>query len=142
MRMDYANANDLTLEKAQEIFSYVEEKAKEIGVPMVCTVVDAGGNILLLNRMNNALIVSVEVSMNKAYTAIALKLPTHILADACAPGGSLYGLQNYNNGRVVIFGGGYPLVVDGKIVGGLGVSGGSVEEDMTCASYALEKAFA
>jgi len=72
-----------------------------------------------------------------AYTPVALKMPTHELAKVCQPGQPLFGIHICDGGRVVIFGGGYPIEIEGEIVGGLGVSGGSVEEDMKVAEGAL-----
>ena len=89
------------------------------------------------HRMNGALLVSLDVALNKAYTAVAVKVPNHKLANLCQPGQSLYGLQVCDRGRVVIFGGRYPVEFEGALVGGLGVSGGSVEEDMKVAEGAL-----
>ena len=82
----------------------------------------------------------VLVAKNKAYTAVALKMPTHELASLAQPGQPLFGIHNADDGRVVIFGGGFPVLSDGKIVGGIGVSGGSVEDDMACATAGV-KAF-
>ena len=120
-------------------FEWFLEKATEIGVPMVIAVVDKGGNLVALHRMDQALLVSIDIAWNKAYTAVAVKVPTHELAQLAQPGQPLFGIHNADGGRVVIFGGGYPLQVDGDIVGGIGVSGGSVEEDMQCAEAALEQ---
>ncbi len=128
----------LSLELARKMAEAVEKKSKEIGVPMIFSVVDEGGNLLLLNRMEDAILVSIDISINKAYTAVFLKLPTDQLASLTQPGASLYGLQNTNNNRMVVFGGGYPLKVGDKIIGAIGVSGGSVEEDMLVAQEALK----
>jgi uncharacterized protein GlcG (DUF336 family) len=128
----------LSLELARKMAEAVEKKSKEIGVPMIFSVVDEGGNLLLLNRMEDAILVSIDISINKAYTAVFLKLPTDQLAPLTQPEASLYGLQNTNNNRMVIFGGGYPLKVENQIIGGVGVSGGSVEEDMLVAQEALK----
>ncbi len=128
----------LTLALARKMAEAAEKKSQEIGVPIIFSVVDDGGNLLLLNRMEEAILVSIDISINKAYTSVFLKLPTDQLAPLVQPGASLYGLQNTNNNRMVIFGGGYPLKKGNQIVGGIGVSGGSVEEDMIIASEALK----
>lgn len=130
---------DMTLESMKQMSLYVEEKAKEMGVPVVFSAVDAGANPILLHRMEDSLLASIKISMDKAYTSCTLKLPTCDLAAAAAPGGGLYGIQNLCDGRIVIFGGGYPIKKDGKIIGAIGVSGGTAEEDMAIATYALEK---
>jgi uncharacterized protein GlcG (DUF336 family) len=130
---------DVGLDLALKLIGASRKKAAEIGVPMVIAVVDGGGNLVALHRMDRALLVSIDIARNKAYTAVALKLPTHELAALAQPGQPLFGIHNADGGRVVIFGGGFPLVVDGEIIGGIGVSGGSVEEDMQCAEAALKE---
>lgn len=128
-----------TLETIKSLAEFAEEKANEMKVPMVFSAVDEGGNLLLLHRMEGSLLISVEVSMNKAYTANALKMPTEQLADLIAPGGEFYGLQNLESGRIVAFGGGIPYEIKGQVVGAIGVSGGSAEEDMLIAQFALRQ---
>ena len=130
---------DMSLESLKKMAEYVEEKANEIGVPMVFSAVDAGGNLILLHRMEDALLASIKISWDKAYTACTLKAPTCALPDLTVPGGGLYGLQNLCDGRIVVFGGGYPIMKDGKVIGAIGVSGGTAEEDMAVATYAIEK---
>lgn len=130
---------DMSLETLKKMAEYVEEKANEIGVPMVFSAVDEGGNLLYFQRMEGALLISVKVSQDKAYTACVLKCPTAALADVTKPGDSLWSLHNSGDGRIVCFGGGYPIEADGKIIGAIGVSGGTAEQDMAVATYALEK---
>lgn len=129
----------MSLDNLKKMAGYVEEKAKEIGVPMVFTVVDEGGNLVYFQRMPGSLLISIKVSQDKAYTAVSLKCPTAALADVTKPGDSLWSLHNSGDGRIVCFGGGYPIEVDGKVIGAIGVSGGTAEEDMSVATYALEK---
>lgn len=124
---------NITLETAKKVIDACEQKATAVGTPMVITVTNAEGNLIAQHRMDDALLASLDISRNKAYTAVAVKLPTHELAEASQPGESLYGIQNTDQGRMVIFGGGFPLVLDGTIIGGLGVSGGTVDEDMEVA---------
>jgi uncharacterized protein GlcG (DUF336 family) len=130
---------DMSLESLKKMAEYAEEKANEIHVPVVFSAVDAGGNLILLHRMEDALLASIKISWDKAYTACTLKAPTCALAELTAPGGALYGLQNLCDGRIVVFGGGYPIMKDGKVIGAIGVSGGTAEEDMAVATYAIEK---
>jgi ATP:cob(I)alamin adenosyltransferase len=127
------------LELAKKLAALAEEKADMINVPCVFTAVDAGGNIILHQRMTGALLASIDISKNKAFTAAALKMPTSELTKEAAPDGSLYGIQNTNGGRIVVFGGGYPYRINGEVVGAIGISGGTVAEDMSIAEYALEK---
>lgn len=130
---------DMSLDSLKQMAKYVEEKANEIGVPVVFAAVDEGANLLYLQRMEGALLISIKVAQDKAYTSCVLKCPTAALADITKPGESLWSLHNSGDGRIVCFGGGYPIEVDGKIVGAIGVSGGTADEDMAVATYALEK---
>jgi len=126
------------LDLALKLIAAARKKAEEIGVPMVIAVVDAGGNPIALQRMDDALLVSINIAANKAYTAVAVKIPTHELAKVAQPGEPLFGIHTTDGCRIVIFGGGFPLKKGDETAGGIGVSGGSVEEDMACAMAALE----
>lgn len=123
----------ITLELAKEIIAGAEEEANKIGVSMVISVVDDGGNLIAIHRMDDAWLASIDIAQNKAWTSVALKMPTANLADATVPGAELYGLNTTNNGRIVIFGGGIPLVIDDKVVGAIGVSGSTVSSDVRVA---------
>ena len=131
-------ATSMTLELAFKMAQAAERKAAEMGVPIVFSVVDAAGNIILLHRMEESLLASLELSPNKAYTAVALKMATHELVPAIQPGAELYGIQLSNQNKIVTFGGGYPLKINQHIIGGIGVSGGTVTEDMLIATEALK----
>ncbi|MEW9077006.1 heme-binding protein [Terrisporobacter glycolicus] len=136
--VDENTSVELNLQSAKKIAEFAEEKAKQIKVPMVISIVDDGGNVILVHRMEDSLLASIDLSLNKAYTAVSLKMPTDKLKDLCKPGEVLYGIQNTNN-RIVIFGGGIPFKYRGKVVGAIGISGGSVEEDMCVCEYAIRK---
>jgi uncharacterized protein GlcG (DUF336 family) len=123
----------ITLEEARRVIAAAENKAEEIGQPMDIAVVDAGGNLKTHVRMDGALIGSIDISINKAFTAIALQTQTQDLAPQTQPGQPLFGLNTTNNGRIVIFAGGIPLVRDGEILGAIGVSSGTVEQDQEVA---------
>ena len=125
----------MTLAAAKELISAVEKKAAEMGVKAVVAVSDAGGNTIAVECMDDAYIASFDIAVNKAFTVVSLKMPTKKLAELAVPGGSLYGIQFTNNGRIVIFGGGEPLMKEGKVIGGLGVSGGSAEQDTLLGEY-------
>ncbi|ELZ15303.1 hypothetical protein C477_18995 [Haloterrigena salina JCM 13891] len=127
------------LETAKEVIDAAEQRAEEIDNPMVIAVSNSEGNLIAQHRMDGAWLASIDISRNKAYTAAALDMPTHDLADPTRPGESLYGLQNTNQGKMVIFGGGYPLERDGDIVGAIGVSGGEVEQDMDVAESGVDR---
>jgi len=126
----------ITLEQALAVLAAGEKRAAQINVPMAIAVVDDGGNLKGQHRMDGASLAAIEVSLSKAYTALATNTSTADLAGQCQPGQPLYGLQATQNGRIVIFGGGVPLHVDGKLVGAVGTSGGTVAEDVHVAEAA------
>ncbi len=123
----------VSLEDARRVTAAAEESAREIGQPQNIAVVDAGGNLVSHVRMDGAWIGSVDIAINKAYTARAFDLPTADLAANSQPGGQFYGIQASNEGRVMVFAGGIPLKRDGQVVGAVGVSGGDGEQDTTVA---------
>ncbi|TGY95913.1 cob(I)yrinic acid a,c-diamide adenosyltransferase [Petralouisia muris] len=127
----------ISLKILERMAERAKEKSRELGVPVVFSAVDGGGNLLLLERMEGALPGSVEVSAGKAYTANAFHMPTHELGQAARQDGPLYGIENAAPGKIILFGGGFPYVSGGQIVGGIGVSGGTVEQDMEIARYAM-----
>lgn len=130
---------NINLDLALDVIAAARQKAVEIGVPMVIAVVDKGGNLVAQQRMDDALLVSVDIALNKAYTAVAVKMSTEELAKISQPEQMLFGIHNSDGGRIVIFGGGIPLKQGDQIVGGLGVSGGSVEDDVACANAGLSR---
>ncbi|WP_240374173.1 GlcG/HbpS family heme-binding protein [Bacillus piscicola] len=132
--------SNVTLKEARKIIAGAEEEAKKLGVQMVIAVVDNGGNFVAKERMDDAWIASVDIAENKAWTSVALKMPTSNLAEATVPNAELYGLNTTNNGRLVVFGGGIPLERDGKVIGAIGVSGSSVPHDVQVAEAGV-KAF-
>ncbi len=130
---------NLNLSDARVLIEAAKEKAVEIGVPMVIAVVDSGRNLVALERMDGALLVSVDIATNKAFTAVSLKMATHQLAELAQPQRPLFGIHNADGGRIVIFGGGLPLWKGNDLIGGIGVSGGNVDEDIACATAALHR---
>ncbi len=132
--------NKMTLELARKLVKAVEEKATEIGVKAVVAVSNEGANPVMVECMDDSYIASYDIAVNKAYTSVALKMSTKKLSTLSQPNGELYGIQFTNEGKIVIFGGGVPLVSNGRIIGGLGVSGGSEEQDTFLADYG-EKVF-
>ena len=128
----------MTLSAAREIIQAVQKKAAEMGVKAVVAISDAGGNLIAVERMDDAFIASIDIAVNKAFTVVSLKMPTSKLAELACPGGSLYGIQFTNNGKIVIFGGGEPLKSGSVILGGLGVSGGTAAQDTELGEYGRE----
>jgi uncharacterized protein GlcG (DUF336 family) len=119
----------VTLKDARRVIDAAEKKAQEIGQPMNIAVADAGGNLVAHIRMDDAWIGSVDISIKKAWTARAFDIATKDLATQSQSGGQFFGIHASNDGKVMIFAGGVPLRRDGKIVGAVGVSGGSGEQD-------------
>src|SRR5256885_2272618 len=100
---------------------------------MNIAVADEGGNIIAHVRMDNAWIGSIDISMKKAYTSRAFDISTQDLAKHSQSGGQFFGIHASNNGKIMIFAGGIPLKKNGKVVGAVGVSGGSGEQDHSVA---------
>ena len=122
----------LPLQKAQAVLEAAIATAHEIGQPMNIAVVDDGGHLIAFARMDGAIKASIDISTRKARTSILMNAPTSALMPLAQPGAELYGLEQ-TSGGLVIFGGGIPLVVDDVVVGAIGVSAGSVEQDVTVA---------
>jgi len=123
----------ITLKDAKEIIAAAEIKAIEIGQPMNIAVADAGGNLISHVRMDNAWIGSIDISIKKAYTSRAFDIATKDLATHSQSGDQFFGIHASNDGKIMIFAGGIPLKRDGKVVGAIGVSGGSGEQDHSVA---------
>ena len=119
----------VTLDYARRVIAAAENKAKQIGQPMNIAVVDGGGNLVAHIRMDGAWIGSIDISINKAYTSRAFDIATRDLATHSQSGGQFFGIHASNHGRIMVFAGGIPLKRDGKVVGAVGVSGGSGEQD-------------
>ncbi|TCL02551.1 cob(I)yrinic acid a,c-diamide adenosyltransferase [Sodalis ligni] len=115
----------------------VLDAARELAVPVVISIVDPHGNQVMTYRMPDALLASLELAPKKAFSAVALKTATHNLAPAVQPGAALYQLEASMGGKIVTFGGGYPLYRAGRLVGGLGISGGTVDQDRQIAQRAI-----
>lgn len=126
---------NITLDVARRLIRLVEKKATEIGIPVVVAVSNAAARLVAVECMDDSYIASLDIATGKAYTVVSLKMPTTELKKLCQPGAPLYGVQQTNNGKIVIFGGGVPLWYDGYLIGGLGVSGGSEEQDTMLAEY-------
>ena len=124
----------INLKEARHIIEAAEAKAGEIRQPMNIAVVDAGGNLVSHVRMDGAWIGSIDISINKAFTARAFDISTADLSENSQPGQQFYGIQNSNHGRIMIFAGGVPLRRNGMVIGAVGVSGGSGSQDQAVAT--------
>lgn len=123
----------ITLETARKIILAAEKKAEEIGQPMNVAVVDEGGNLVAFERMTDAWLGSIDIAQKKAWTSRAFDIETADLAKHSQSGDQFFGIHASNNGKVMIFAGGLPLRQDGKVIGAIGVSGGSGEQDHSVA---------
>lgn len=121
------------LADARRVIAAAEKRAHEISQPMNIAVVDEGGNLVAHVRMDGAWLGSIDISINKAFTARAFDISTGDLAGYSQSGGQFFGIHASNHGRVMIFAGGIPLKQDGKVVGAVGVSGGTGDQDQAVA---------
>ena len=131
-------ARRFDLAAAKRIAERAEARSAELGVPVVIAAADAGGNLMLLHRVEGALLASIEIAINKAWSAVAFQAPTATLGPLASGDGPLPGLADTNSGRVVLFGGGVPVHVDGELAGAIGISGGTAEQDVDIATCALQ----
>jgi uncharacterized protein GlcG (DUF336 family) len=119
----------IQLTDARRIIAAAEKKSEELGQPMNVAVVDAGGNLIAFERMTNAWLGSIDISQKKAWTSRAFDITTKDLGDNSQPTQQFFGINASNDGKVMIFAGGIPIKRDGVVVGAIGVSGGSGEQD-------------
>lgn len=127
----------LNLNTAKKLIEKIEQHASELGMKAVIAICTPDGNPIAVHVMDGAYLVSFDVALKKAYTAVAVKMSTLELGKLAQPGQTFYGIDKLDNGKIVIFGGGVPLAVDGALIGGLGISGGTGEEDDMLAQYGL-----
>jgi uncharacterized protein GlcG (DUF336 family) len=126
----------LSLQDAKRILAAGEAKADQIGLPYNIAVVDAGGHLVAFSHQDGALIASIDLAIHKAFTARACNMSTGDLAELAQPGKPLYGIQYSNSGKIVIFGGGLPIRRKGVVIGAVGTSAGTVEQDIQVAEAA------
>ena len=127
----------ITLASAKHLIEKIEQEAERRGKKAVIAVCGPDGNPIAVHVMDGAFLVSFDVATKKAYTSVAVKMSTKELGVLAQPGGTFYGVDKMDNGKIVIFGGGVPLKVGDTIIGGLGISGGTGEEDHSLAEYGL-----
>ena len=123
---------------ARALGTFAEVQASALGVPMAIGVVDEKGGLLFFARMDETLPASTEIAVSKAYTSAVLRKSTHEVGKLAQPGEPLYGIQHTHQGKIVLFGGGLPLRLKGKVVGAVGISGGTVEEDIQIAETVVD----
>lgn len=129
----------INLDSAKKLIGIIEEEAKRRGKQAVISVCGPDGNPVAVHVMDGAFLVSFDVAMKKAYTSVAVKMSTMELSKLAQPGETFYGVDKMDGGKIVIFGGGIPIKVGETIIGGLGVSGGTGEEDHSLAEYGLSR---
>jgi uncharacterized protein GlcG (DUF336 family) len=129
--------SSLTLAEARNIIAAGEKKAQELGIPYNIAVVDAGGGLIAHARMDGAWLGSIDISIHKAWTARAFDMSTEDLSSMAQSGKPLFGIQNTNHEKVVIFGGGAPVKDGELVIGAVGASGGTVDQDLKVAEAAV-----
>ncbi len=125
----------ITLQLAKQLMEIIEKRAEAVGLKAVIALCNAHGNPIAVHCMDDAFLVSYDVATKKAYTSVAVKMSTMELSKIAQPGQTFYGVDKLDGGKIIIFGGGIPLKVDNKIVGGLGISGGTGEQDHDLAVF-------
>jgi len=127
----------LTLDGARIILSGAEARAARLGVDFAIAVTDSAGMLIAFHRMDGAKLTSIDVAINKAFTAAGTRKPTHEYARMAGPGGPAFGIHASNQGRFTIFGGGAPIVVAGQCIGAVGCSSGTAEQDQEVAEAGI-----
>lgn len=132
------NNMKMTLEKAQKAIHAAREKAEEMKIPQNIAVVDAGGNLVAFERMDGAMMVGIEIAIDKAFTSAGTGFRTEDLGPLSQPGSPAYGLALSDKGRVMVFGGGAPIKDGDELIGGIGISGGMAPDDQKIADAGAE----
>lgn len=128
----------LSLNTTKQLIDKVEEEAKKRGLDAVIAVCGSDGNMIAVHVMDHAFLASFDIAIKKAYTSVAVKMSTKELGKLAMPGGTFYGVDKADNNRLIIFGGGMPLKIGNNLIGGLGISGGSSEDDDSLAQFGAE----
>ncbi len=130
--------NRLSIDDAQRLIDGARDKANEMGVPMCIAIVDESGNLIAFERMDGGKTSSVIVAQDKAYTAAAARKATHEYNKVAQPGSLAFGIHTEVGGRLSIVGGGLPVIVEGQVVGGIGLSSGTPQQDMECGQAGID----
>jgi uncharacterized protein GlcG (DUF336 family) len=128
----------LSIDDARVLIEGAEEKSREIGIPMCSAVTDEAGNLLAFTRMDGAKISSIDIAISKAFTGAAAKKGTHEYNQLAVPGKPTFGIHVTNRGRFSIIGGGLPIIINDEVVGGIGISGGTADDDLIVAQGAVD----
>ncbi|NDR57158.1 GlcG/HbpS family heme-binding protein [Aliiruegeria sabulilitoris] len=128
----------LDIADARVLIAGARDKSEEIGVPMCIAITDEGGNLIAFERMDGGKVTSVTIAIDKSFTASAARKATHEYGAASQPGAAAWGIESTLGGRLVVVGGGLPVVVDGNVVGGIGVSSGLPSQDLEVAQAGID----
>jgi uncharacterized protein GlcG (DUF336 family) len=128
----------LGIEEAGVLIEGARQKASELGVPMCIAIVDESGNLIAFERMNGGKVTSITIAQDKAFTAAAARKATHEYNAVCVPGNLAFGIHTEVGGRLSTVGGGLPVIVDGEVVGGIGLSSGTPAQDMACGQAGID----
>ena len=132
----------LEIEEAQILIDGAAAKAREITVPMCIAVCDESGHLIRFDRMDGGKVSSISIAIDKAFTGAVARRGTHVYNQLCVPGNQTFGIHITNEGHFSVIGGGLPVFVDGEIVGGIGLSSGTAEQDLVCAEAAVAHFYA
>jgi len=128
----------LGLEDARILIAGAAARARDIGVPMCIAVTDESGQLIAFERMDGGKITSTTIAIDKAFTAAGARRATHDYGAVSQPGKPAYGINSAIGGRLMVVGGGLPVIVDGEVVGGIGISSGAPDEDLACAQAGID----
>ncbi len=128
----------LSITDAHSLIAGARAHAAHIGVPMCIAVVDESGQLIAFERMDGGKVTSAIIAQDKAFTAAAARKPTHEYNAACQPGNLVFGIHTAIGGRLCVVGGGLPVTVNGEVVGGIGLSSGTPEQDMACGQAGID----
>jgi uncharacterized protein GlcG (DUF336 family) len=128
----------LSIEDAKLLIDGARSKAVELGIPMCIAVVDESGQLIAFERMNGGKVTSAIIAQDKAFTAAGARKATHEYNEACQPGNLVFGIHTAIGGRFCVVGGGLPVVVNEEVVGGIGLSSGTPQQDMECAQAGID----
>ncbi|PRY25183.1 uncharacterized protein GlcG (DUF336 family) [Aliiruegeria haliotis] len=128
----------LDIEDARVLIAGARAKAEEIGVPMCIAITDEAGNLVAFERMDGGKVTSTTIAIDKSFTASGAKKATHLYGETSQPGAPTYGIESAIGGRLMVVGGGLPVVADGDVVGGIGISSGTPAQDMEVAQAGID----
>jgi uncharacterized protein GlcG (DUF336 family) len=128
----------LDIEDARILIAGASAKSREIGVPMCIAITDESGQLIAFERMDGGKITSTTIAIDKAFTAAGAKRATHEYGAVSQPGKPAFGINSAIGGRLMVVGGGLPVIVDGEVVGGIGISSGTPDQDLACAQAGID----